>query len=46
MPRPVLSPAEQAACSGVGGTLTAALQLDGSTVGMCQLTNGRRLPTR
>ncbi|AHF76963.1 hypothetical protein Sant_1911 [Sodalis praecaptivus] len=46
MPRPVLSQAEQAACSGVGGTLTAALQLDGSTVGMCQLTDGRRLPAR
>ncbi|MBT9433209.1 DUF333 domain-containing protein [Candidatus Sodalis endolongispinus] len=46
MQRPVLSQAEQAACSGVGGTLTAALQLDGSTVVMCQLTKGRRLHTR
>ncbi|CRL45558.1 hypothetical protein SGGMMB4_03367 [Sodalis glossinidius str. 'morsitans'] len=30
MPHPVLSQEEQAACSCVGGTLTAALQLDGS----------------
>lgn len=46
MPRPVLSQAKQVACSGVGGTLPAALQLDGSTVGMCQLTDGRSLPAR
>lgn len=44
IPRPQLNAAEQAACAGVGGSLTYALQLDGSTVGMCQLANGRRLP--
>ncbi|TCV99848.1 putative hemolysin [Biostraticola tofi] len=29
-------------CSLVGGTTTLARQLDGSSVGMCQLSNGRQ----
>lgn len=31
-----------AACSLAGGSLQLARQLDGSSVGMCQMTNGRR----
>ncbi|QUG75778.1 DUF333 domain-containing protein [Erwinia sp. E602] len=29
-------------CENAGGTLALSRQLDGSSVGMCQLTNGRR----
>ncbi|MGA9608514.1 MAG: DUF333 domain-containing protein [Rouxiella badensis] len=31
-----------AACSMAGGTLQLARQLDGTSVGMCQMSNGRR----
>ena len=31
-----------AACSLAGGTLQLARQLDGTSVGMCQMSNGRR----
>ncbi|HEY0208127.1 DUF333 domain-containing protein [Acerihabitans sp.] len=29
-------------CMNAGGTMTLARQLDGTTVGMCQLANGKR----
>ncbi|WP_246235914.1 DUF333 domain-containing protein [Acerihabitans arboris] len=29
-------------CMSAGGTMTLARQLDGTTVGMCQLANGKR----
>ncbi|KAB8313658.1 DUF333 domain-containing protein [Erwinia endophytica] len=41
-PRVVMSGLAESACSNAGGTLALSRQLDGSSVGMCQLTNGRR----
>ncbi|MGE9550115.1 putative hemolysin [Erwinia amylovora] len=41
-PRVVMSSLAESACSNAGGTLALSRQLDGSSVGMCQLANGRR----
>lgn len=38
----VMSELAASACSGAGGSLALSHQLDGSSVGMCQLANGRR----
>lgn len=41
-PKVEMSDLAASACSGAGGTLAFSRQLDGSSVGMCQLANGRR----
>lgn len=38
----VMSELAASACSGAGGSVALSHQLDGSSVGMCQLANGRR----
>ncbi len=37
-----MSSSGQANCAMIGGTLSAARQLDGSSAGMCALPNGKR----
>ena len=41
-PRVVMSDLASSTCANAGGTLALSRQLDGSSVGMCQLANGRR----
>ncbi|MGB9098758.1 DUF333 domain-containing protein [Erwinia sp.] len=41
-PRVVMSDFASSTCANAGGTLALSRQLDGSSVGMCQLANGRR----
>lgn len=41
-PKVVMSDFASSACASAGGTLALSRQLDGSSVGMCQLANGRR----
>ncbi|MFC0139629.1 DUF333 domain-containing protein [Erwinia mallotivora] len=41
-PRVEMSGMAEQVCSNAGGTLALSRQLDGSSVGMCQLANGRR----
>lgn len=41
-PHVVMASMAQVNCSNAGGTLAFSRQLDGSRIGMCQLTNGRR----
>ena len=40
--RAAMSSSGQANCAMVGGALSVARQLDGSTIGMCALPNGKR----
>ncbi len=42
MPRVVMSDFAASTCANAGGTLALSRQLDGSSVGMCQMANGRR----
>lgn len=42
LPRVVMSNFAASTCANAGGTLALSRQLDGSSVGMCQLANGRR----
>lgn len=37
-----MSSADEANCAMIGGSLSAARQLDGSVIGMCALPNGKR----
>ncbi len=37
-----MSSAGEANCAMIGGSLSAARQLDGSVIGMCALPNGKR----
>lgn len=41
-PQVVMSAMAESHCAGAGGTLAFSRQLDGSRIGMCQLSNGRR----
>lgn len=38
-----MSSAGEANCAMIGGSLSAARQLDGSVIGMCALPNGKRV---
>jgi len=40
--RAAMSSSGEANCAMIGGTLSAARQLDGSSIGMCALPNGKR----
>lgn len=40
--RVVMADLAESVCSNAGGTLALSRQLDGSSVGMCQMANGRR----
>lgn len=40
--KPQMSAMAASACGNAGGSLAFSRQLDGSSVGMCQLPNGRR----
>lgn len=40
--RVMMSNMAEVNCSNAGGSLAFSRQLDGSRIGMCQLTNGRR----
>ena len=40
--RAAMSSSGDANCAMIGGTLSAARQLDGSSIGMCALPNGKR----
>ncbi|RWR03675.1 hemolysin [[Pantoea] beijingensis] len=41
-PKVVMSELAASSCASAGGALALSRQLDGSSVGMCQLANGRR----
>ena len=41
-PKVSMSSLAVSSCASAGGTLAFSRQLDGSSVGMCQLANGRR----
>lgn len=41
-PRVIMSSLAERNCDVAGGTLAFSRQLDGTRIGMCQLTNGRR----
>ncbi|AIX73706.1 MAG: DUF333 domain-containing protein [Mixta calida] len=41
-PRVAMSSLAESNCASAGGTLAFSRQLDGSSIGMCQLANGRR----
>ncbi|WP_312242800.1 DUF333 domain-containing protein [Pantoea sp.] len=45
-PQVVMSSMAESSCASAGGTLAFSRQLDGSRVGMCQLSNGRRCDER
>lgn len=38
----VMADLAESTCTSAGGTLALSRQLDGSSVGMCQMANGRR----
>ena len=40
--RAAMSSSGEASCAMIGGSLSAARQLDGSSIGMCALPNGNR----
>ncbi|MCL9523438.1 DUF333 domain-containing protein [Salmonella enterica subsp. enterica serovar Enteritidis] len=42
MMKAAMSSAGEANCAMIGGSLSAARQLDGSVIGMCALPNGKR----
>lgn len=45
-PQVVMSAMAETNCSSAGGTLAFSRQLDGTRIGMCQLSNGRRCDER
>lgn len=46
IPQQRINQRSQAHCEGLGGSMTFAQQLDGSSIGMCQLANGKRVPSQ